>query len=198
MNPNKTVEVTCVEGTSYNIVWIYQDEKFKNSCITYKRQFMDKDMFLKVSPDKVTNITLKNDKLLSFNVLGYEEENKLCNTFCKNIGHSLWKINSFLDTIFYADEALEKCFDKDLMSIEKIYFRILKIYLFWANFFLDIIKIDTYYDKVFLNKVLVYRQNKKENKLVNLEQVSQFLLCCNRLDFLPELIPEVLKFITYI
>ena len=199
MNLNKTVEVTYIKGTSRKIVWIYQEEKFKNSYITYKRKFFNEGMFDYGISDKITNITVKNNQLASFDVVNYlEEKNESRNTFCKNIGRDLWKISSFLDTIFYVDKASEKCFDKDLMSIENIYFRILKIYLFWANFFLGVIKIDTYYDKVFLRKVLVYRQNKKENKLVNLEQVNQFLLCCNRLDFLPELIPEILKFVSYI
>ena len=200
MLKNKTVEITCIENVPYKIVWIYLS-KNSNSFVTYKRSYKNKEVRSYGKYDKCTDITLKNNEISSFSAINCSDfnfENKLQNyDFCKKIGNSFWKINSFIDVIFYVDEKLQTCFDTNLIPSSPKVYRTFEVYNFWAISNLNSMKIDTYYDKLYQRKVVVYRQNKKNNPLVNRSKVINFLLCCNRKEFLPELIPEVLKFITY-
>ena len=188
MKCNKTVEINYFEDLPYKIVWICEDKKNFNSETIYKRNYLT---------DKIRNISVKNDEIMHFSVANYL--NNIIRfrneDFCKKIGTNFWKINSIENITIYIQEDTQKCFDKDLFYIGKKYYRVFQIYLYWAKLFLSKIKIDTYYDKIFYKKVIVYNQDKPFNYQ---QQIYNFLLCCKKVEFLPELIPEVLKFICFV
>ena len=209
METNKIVEINQVEGVSHKIIWIYQDINFfannstRDTYITFKRQFYNDSLLEYGNFDEITNIKVQNNKLTSFHITNcLDFDDKLQEKdFCKKIGFNLWEINSFTENnkrTLYINEETKKCFNKELIPVEKKFFQTLRIYLYWANFFLNIIKLDTFYEKIFLKKVVVFRQDKKNNPLIYRSEVNNFLLCCNKIEFLPELIPEVLKFISFI
>lgn len=194
---NKTIEISHIENLPYKIAWIHTS-KNKNSFITYKKTYKNIEGRNCGKFDKCTDITLKDEKIKSFSVINCEDhvfENKMQNyNFCKKLGPGLWKISSLIDTSFYVDDKLKTCFDNDLVPILPRSYQIFETYIYWVNINLNSIKIDTYYDKIYLKKIIIYGENKKPNR----NEVENFLLCCNRVVFLPELIPEILKFIRYI